>query len=476
MPDQVPIQTGRGIEGIAHLFLSQSAKEARPLRQRPQSGEAASGPEADPPQADSAVEKQAVEESEPFGIAVLADHLGNHWTRVHRYGEQLADQYGKIAVVNVDQCEAGVVEIIEKPAPRGSGAKPDDDFWKELIAEEQQVLPAETIAETEDFFHALHPALREFARDYAEVILHIDKSYQKNCRDLLGHCAEMVVLCSGERDDIIETYKTLKWLAGLEIHLEEVFLFICDVPDSEAALDTYNKLSQTCRNFLHINLQYAGCSIAATGKTESKTQAAVAREPDVAASVQPKEEVKPKAEPEPEIKPVSQPVPVVDAGGGETRFAPQRPMPHGPICVAGFPNQDTELADILQLALPGWLTDLPAAFPLPLRMPGPLDPSARVIVDATGRLHIMLASLTGSHELLSRACQARKWLSENLNLIIGSCPQVKIDRSLAAGLILIAPPPLEGLQNGASQIREFTILLKQLYLLLNDSNAAILIL
>lgn len=472
MPDQVPIQTGRGIEGIAHLFLSQSAKEARPLRQRPQSGEAAAGPEADPPQADPAVEKQAVEEAEPFGIAVLADHLGNHWYRVHRYGEQLADQYGKIAVVNVDQCEAGVIEIIEKPAPGDNRAKPDDDFWKELIAEEQQVLPAETIAETEDFFHALRPALREFARDFAEVILHIDKSYQKNCQDLLGHCAGMVVLCSCERDDIIETYKTLKWLAGLEIHSGEVFLFICDVPDREAALDTYNKLSQTCRNFLHVNLQYAGCSITASGKTEVKPQAAVAEEPAVQASDQSKVET----ETEPEIKPVSQPAPVADDGGGETKFAFQRPMPHCPILVAEFPNQDTRLSDILQLALPGWLRDLPAAFPLPLRMPGPLDPSSRVIVDATGRLHIVLASLTGSHELLSRACQARKWLSENLELIIGSCPQVKIDRSLAAGLILIAPPPLEGLQNGASQIREFPILLKQLYLLLNDSNAAILIL
>jgi len=280
----------------------------------------------------------------------------------------------------------------------------------------------------------------------------------------------MVVLCSGERDDIIETYKTLKWLAGLEIKSGEVFLFICDVPDSEAALDTYNKLSQTCRNFLHINLQYAGCSIAATGKTESKPQAAAAEEPAVVTSVQPKEEVKP------EIKPVSQPVPVVDAGGLGTKPVPQRPIPHGPISVAGFPNQDTELADILQLALPGWLTDIPAAFPLPLRMPGPVDPSARAIVDATGRLHIMLASLTGSHELLSKACQARKWLGENMNLIAGFCPQVKIDRSLAAGLILIAPPPMEILQNGASQIREFPILLKQLYLLLNDSNKAILIL
>jgi hypothetical protein len=464
MSDRPSIQTGRGIEGIAHLFLSQSSTGARPTRQKPGVVSTPLAEDPPPPQPSPPIENPSAREADHFGIALLADHLENHWSRIHRYGEQLADQYGKIAVVNVDSCEAGLIEIIENPASGGTRetltAKPDDDFWKALIAEEQGISPSQTIAETEDFPNNLRPALCEFAQDFAEVILHIDKSYQKSCREMLQHCSGVVVLCSSEPVDIIETYKTIKWLAELERNWGEVFLFICDVPDSEAALETYNKLSQTCRNFLRVNLQYAGCSAAIAEKKDNNGKETPAEVPVA----------------EKFAEPVQEPVSVDRASRFETQPMNQRPIPHSPIPVTVFPRQDAELADVLQLALPGWLGEIPTGLALPLCKPSHVDPAARVLIDATGRLHIMLASLTGSPDLFSKALQARKWLNENLNLIASHCPQLKIDRSLAAGLILIAPPPLEILQNGGSQIREFPILIKQLHLLLNEEKAALLIL
>jgi hypothetical protein len=405
-----------------------------------------------------------------LGIALLADHLENYLTRIRGYGEHIADQYGNVALLNIDSYEAGLIEIMDRSIASGNqesaSAKQADDIWQAILADEPKRIDSETIAETEDFENGLWPALKEFAQDYAEVVFHIDKSYQKHCRQLIEHCCRLVILTSCEHNDIIETYKVIKWLASDKQESKEAFLFVCDATNENAALEVHKKLAQTANDFLGMTLIYAGCSTVANKFKE------MSFEPESGSPINSAEIKNKENEESEQVKDIPSVPQSIDPPVSPVK---QRPLPQCPIPVVSFPNNDVELAEALQLALPGWLTDVPAAMVVPVSKPSDLEPAARVLIDATGRLLVLLPSLTGNDNLLNQALHVRKWLSDNLNLIVNSCPQIKIDRSLPTGLILITPPPINSLQMSYSQIRQFPILFKQLHLLQNGSNKSILI-
>jgi hypothetical protein len=151
-----------------------------------------------------------------------------------------------------------------------------------------------------------------------------------------------------------------------------------------------------------------------------------------------------------------------------------KPLPLAPVVVGQLPRSDQELADALQLALPGWLTRLPTVMSLPVNFPADIDPAVRIFVDANGRLHLFLASLDGG-EILPRVLKARRWLTDNLALIISHCRQIKIDRSLPIGIVLVTGGSIDTLRQSCGQISDFPVQVLQLHLLQNDMGSSLLV-
>ena len=154
---------------------------------------------------------------------------------------------------------------------------------------------------------------------------------------------------------------------------------------------------------------------------------------------------------------------------------PERVEVLSPVVVVKLPRSDGDLADALQLSLPGWLKGIVTPMVLPVSRPSDMDKSVRFLLDGNGRLFVLGVSLSASKEALSKSLQGRKWLEDNLSMILSSCPQVRIDRSLEAGVILVAGGDVSFLQESVSQIQEFPIVVKQLHLLQNESGSSLLI-
>ncbi|MFC1782330.1 hypothetical protein ACFL02_01940 [Planctomycetota bacterium] len=78
-------------------------------------------------------------------------------------------------------------------------------------------------------------------------------------------------------------------------------------------------------------------------------------------------------------------------------------------------------------------------------------------------------------EVWERALRGRKWVVDNLELIISHCRQLRIDRSLPVGVILVAGGSIEGLRQSGSQINEFPCVVLQLHLLQNEGGSWLLV-
>ena len=150
------------------------------------------------------------------------------------------------------------------------------------------------------------------------------------------------------------------------------------------------------------------------------------------------------------------------------------PTTFGPIKVDNLPKTDLQLVDLLQLALPGWLTTIPAAMVIPLRLPPEIDPSARVVIDATGSLHVLTASLNTETNIFTRALQTRKWLCDHLPLVTASCRQLTMDPTSPVGIIMVTPNA-ESQKQTYSQITDFPCQSMQLMFLRTGQENSLLI-
>ena len=162
---------------------------------------------------------------------------------------------------------------------------------------------------------------------------------------------------------------------------------------------------------------------------------------------------------------------------GHTREQLHIPKVHCPVEVRTPPCNDEQLSDVLQLALPAWLDFLPGVINLPVTPPADIDPAVRILLDGRGALYIMLAGLNNDETMLSRALKARKWLLDNLNLIITPFSQLQPDRTKLPGLILVATPQAtEHLKINCSQFPHTTCHIMQLHLMQNRDQWSLLIL
>ena len=77
--------------------------------------------------------------------------------------------------------------------------------------------------------------------------------------------------------------------------------------------------------------------------------------------------------------------------------------------------------------------------------------------------------------MLAWALRERKWLVENLDGVLGKWPQIKIDRSQEVGVMIVVGGQTESLRSECERIREFPVMVSQLYLLRNDDGWAVLV-
>lgn len=454
-----PLKSNGGIDSIAHLFLSQSNRNAdtMPRRQPPSS--------TVEEVTDKPVENSTSNEHFVAGEVVLACHLDNARDKARIYADYLRHCDDKIALVNIDDTEAVFVPL--QSETQNSDIKTDkpNNPW-ELDSSEAIV-----IAQSDDLARNLIPALTEAAYDYDNVLINIDWSFYSRVGELLKYCPRLTLLTTCQDADIISTYKTIKIvsqnLTPQTLDKLELSLFICQAPDSDAADEVYYKLSDTIRNFLDKVIMPAGCSL-----EQNKPQPATSREPvDI-----PEAPMQSPSEPS-EMFPQQVDIPeIAQAPSKPTEpIACNKSQMLCPIKVENFPQNDAQLSDYLQLALPRWLTTLPTAMAVPLTLPGAIDPAVRILIDATGRLHVMLSSLTANDSIVTRVLAARNWLCENSELIEGNCRQLRIDRNAQVGIVIITGSEITSLPQAIGQLPDLPCQILRLYFLQDKQDRSLVL-
>lgn len=301
---------------------------------------------------------------------------------------------------------------------------------------------------------------------------------------LLNRCDRVVVACRPEPDDVVATYKKIKWLGTRLGRREQVYLFVADARSIAVAESTYEKLAGATEKFMGMELGYEGCCLSEGDAVSDEpgdsewTENLIGQQNHSPKTPCSQEEAKPDFASD-KLSSVEACAALGDererACLASTAGGPP-PAVHRTISVETLPTTDAALSDALQLALPGWLTALPTAMAVPLDLPSNVGPHIRVLFDAAGRFHILTARLSGDQGLLAEALMARKWLVENLDLLTTHCRHFSIDRRLPTGIVLVAGAAVANtLRAAAAQIEGFPCHVMQLHLLQGETKPALLV-
>jgi hypothetical protein len=440
-----------GIDSIAHLFLSQSARNCRDQSSR--------------------TRKHPIIEPERI---VLAYHLDDPYAKLRGYAKVLGNNGDKVVLVSLDDCEAQLLPLSEGKTAHGA---------------DQSIV----FAETEDIHEKLVPAiagaiggLDDCGAGRVHVLINIDASFRYRGLELLDYYRELTMITTCQSQDVIETYKVLKDWSEYLGDLHKVSLFVCDAADSEAGDEVYYKLANAGKKFLNRVLIPAGCSMAAGDLTPAEPEAALEETEAVDEQLPGEDDIPAETlELEEDIVDGDKTESVnTDVCAEKLQFfdsVVNSPQTLYPIQVVSLPQDDVQLSNYLQLALPRWLTTVPTAMAIPLSLPRDIGSSVRVLIDATGRVHVLSAGLCASGDIINRGLAAYKWLSNNLTSIAGACRQLKIDLSAPAGLILVAGGVAETMEIAMDELNErelpepISCQIMKLYFLQNETESALLI-
>ena len=359
------------------------------------------------------------------------------------------------------------------------------------------------------------------------LLVDIGREMLAEAEGLLAVSRHVVVFASEETDDILGAYKAIKWLGPAAWKDKDVSVFVTGVAAEQAGRNVHRKLSETAWEFLGIKLNWAGWSagsVVASGEkilahgedakaafgavlefvgrggvvelrtaeeaadetgrvNDQGTEQAEANygqedrlkdkvEEDVAQSTRSDSEVL-------ESEEICQEYPSrsVDVGAHvASGQVPQgRPLPLTTLAVDKLPQDDKRLCDELVLGLPRWLTVMPTALSVPLCLPAEFDRSVRILLDGGGRLAVLAVNMSGEDEVLGKALRVRQWLRENLEMVVAHCRQLKIDRALEVGVILVVGGAAENLRQSCSQISEFPCQVLQVHLLQSELGSSVLV-
>ncbi|MBN2375295.1 MAG: hypothetical protein JXD22_02755 [Sedimentisphaerales bacterium] len=344
---------------------------------------------------------------------------------------------------------------------------------------------------------------------------------------LLAVSRHVVVFASEETDDILGAYKAIKWLGPAAWKDKDVSVFVTGVETEQAGREVHRKLSETAWEFLGIKLNWAGWlvgSVVASGEKilvhGDDVEAAVGavlefvgqrgvvelRKAEEAADETGKvdkqetewaeknysqeDQLKDKVEEDAtqstrsgseilESEEICQECPSrsVDEGAHVVSgpVGQGRPLPLTALAVDKLPQDDKRLCDELVLGLPRWLTVVPTALAVPLCLPAEFDRSLRILLDGGGRLQVLAVKMSGEGEVLGRALRLRKWLRDNMEMVVAHCRQIKIDRALEVGVILVVGGAAENMRQSCSQLSDFPCQVLQVHLLQSELGNSVLV-
>jgi len=488
----------RGIGSIAHFFLTKNDSQATdvPHRNPPSPSTTLLTPAPEPVTAPEDNEQNCVSAEVPsppipeincqcapmapavvspevlLGETLLADHLPDYQKRIQAYVRYLADQEERVALVNIDNCEAQLLE---------GGSE-----------EKNNGLPHTVIAETEDITGLLIPALNELVENHDILLANLNESFRERAGELIKNCTWVTVLCTCSDAEIVETYKTIKWLVQ-EIGWEDkIFLFVCDVPGEsdiemeKNALKVFGKIAETTRRFMRAEVELTGYEEKPTSQqpldietepVSEKIENLSGSEYDIPENAQATNNTQ---EASSSQETAGDHVSTAacsgrDSSGDYVRVEKNnKPAVHTPIFVESVPQDDFQLCNALQLAISDWLKVVPGPMLIPLPLPEDIDPAGRILIDMNGRLYILLTGLSSDNNITERALAGRKWLTDNISFICGYCRQLRIDRTLPPGLILVAGGSVDSLKTACSQISNFPCHILQLHFLYNSGKWSLL--
>jgi len=490
-----PTEQPRGIAGIAQLFLSRIDNDSNHPGQH----------RAAQPCSQTGHYRRLA------GITLLADHLEGSRQKVFAFARHWTDKNERVGILNLETSAVELIEFARQPTPSRPAT---DGSWDELFCPAEPQAPPPTLPN--NIADTLTSTLSDLARRCDILLVNIAQGKLPQVRELIELCRHTVVITTCSPADMVETYKTIKYLSPLAWKDMDISLFVCGADDENAARKIHQKLNSTAWEFLGIDLKWAGWEHLPTNVKErilgsfegdqelldelaeflagkgshlgpAQEQICESLKEQTDDSCAGQQNISREAERENILSFAAQTPPTPAAGPVKNQSAcpaatvppletpAGRPIPLTPIGVAQLPRTDHELAQVLQLALPGWLTQLPTVMALPVHLPTDINPAVKILIDANGRLHVFFASLTGGGEILPHALRARKWLSDNLSLIIASCRQIKIDPSLPIGIILVTGGALDTLRPSSTQMGEFPTLVLQLLLLQNNSGSSLLV-
>ncbi len=455
---------GRGIESVARHFLTRSHEgAAAPYRMPPCQAEDESKPAelpVEPP------EKQTVEDI--VAEAVFADHLPEHEEKILAYADFVATREEQIALIKIDQWEAKWIQDLS-----GDG-----------ISEPENPV----IAETEDIPGSLIPAIQEMAESLDIILVNFDQSIRDRAGDMIHKCSWLTVLCTPHKADMIETYKTIKWLVQEIGWQEKIAVFIC-LPEDETlsnapkkAEEIFNKLADVSREHLHAELHLIGFYPSEESQPSPKEEPMQSDNFNSSESHKP-EELFENMNMSPGFSGSRQSATRQEMPPAPSQNMPEmkmsspfgHPMVYSPVEVPHLPRSSDELSSVLQLQMPQWLNNIASPMILPIPLPRPISPGIRLLVDGNGRLYIFHASLSDDYDLFAEAMTARNWLNQNLMLVQNYCPQLRFDRTQEIGMILVTGGSTDTIKTASEQI-PCPVHLMKLHLLQNGSQWSLLIL
>ncbi|MCK4628921.1 MAG: hypothetical protein KAT56_07945 [Sedimentisphaerales bacterium] len=419
-----------------------------------------------------------------LGETLLADHLSDCRKRIKAYVRYLTSQEERVALVNINDCEAQLLECDTEEKSDGS--------------------PYTVIAETEDITGLLIPALNELVENHDILLANLDKSFRERAGELIKNCTWVTVLCTCSDAEIVETYKTIKWLVQKIGWEDKIYLFVCDVPGEsdiemeKNALTVFDKIAETTRRFMQAEVELTGYEESPDSRRpldiETEPSSEEIKHLPVSDDIMPENiQETNNARKVSNLKKARNDQEASDTQATNNDQAStaahsyrdsaneyirieknNKPAVHTPISVENLPRDDLQLCNALQLAISDWLKVVPGPMLVPLPLPEDLDPAGRIVIDMNGRLYILLAGLSADNNIPERALAGRNWLTDNISLVWDYCRQLQIDRTLQPGLILVAGGPIDSLKTVCSQISNFPCHILQLHFLYNGEKWSLL--
>lgn len=497
-------QPQRGIEGIAHHFLSS-------MNQRPAGSKRQSPPPTPAPPNDKPIQPSPPQHVEPDSLKnettidsesaikppanelarllLISDHLDGSDEEVNRFVAQMAAQEGPMGLLDLAGAQIRLSEFQAESEPACAAELIDESInsaWEELFGGDRL-----SQSDKQGTLTDLPGQLTALQQRVEALVVHVSQRGETLAESLIAQCDQVIFLCGLEQKALLKTYQAIKRLAGAVPKGKIVSVYIFGSNDEEQAIEVYEKLVETAEKFLDRNIEWAGFeqghgpveqtplavsqadrenvevikSFFGIGLGQKEAEATVVDNTETAGEIN-EGCLEKQAPANVQQDDILQEVTSKPVGDGMEVFEP--------LVVVELPRGDGELADLLAERAGCWLKGTEGVMRLQLPVIKELDDRVRVLIDGQGRLSILLAGLGAAEDYLYPLLEARRWIRSHLTLLQGFSGQIGIDEIAEIKLVLVGGGPGEGLSEVCGQL-DYDFMVKRVYLTANSTFKAVLV-